>query len=98
MKPLAILLALTAHTLAADPGLDAVSSVVAKEKDSLISLYQHLHANPELSFQEEKTSQRVAEEMRKIGLEVTEKVHRSRCAAGARDHGPAIRQQGEDEG
>ena len=69
-----ILLALASQSFAADPALDAVSAVVAREKDSLIGLYQHLHANPELSFQEEKTSQRVAEEMRKIGLEVTEKV------------------------
>jgi amidohydrolase len=69
-----ILLALASQSLAADPALDAISAVVAKEKDPLIALYQHLHANPELSFHEEKTSQRVAEEMRKIGLEVTEKV------------------------
>jgi len=69
-----ILLALATRSLAADPTLDAVSAIVAKEKDSLIGLYQHLHANPELSFREEKTSQRMAEEMRKLGFEVTEKI------------------------
>lgn len=69
-----ILLALASQSFAADPGLDSISSVIAKEKESLIGLYQHLHANPELSFHEEKTSQRMAEEMRKIGLDVTEKI------------------------
>lgn len=75
MKPLALFLAVASPVVvfAADPA-DAVSSIIAKEKDSLIGLYQHLHANPELSFHEEKTSQRMAEEMRKLGFEVTEKI------------------------
>ena len=42
--------------------------------DYLASLYIHFHKNPELSFQEEQTSQRFAAELRKIGCEVTEKV------------------------
>src|SRR5207248_1251288 len=37
----------------------------------LISLYKDLHCHPELSFQEEKTSARVAEELRKAGYDVT---------------------------
>ena len=36
--------------------------------------YQHLHANPELSLMETKTAARLAEEMKKLGYEVTEKV------------------------
>jgi hippurate hydrolase len=51
-----------------------VDAHLAEQRDTLIALYQHLHANPELSFQEEHTSARMAEEMRKAGLEVTEKV------------------------
>lgn len=43
------------------------------DKDHLIHLYEELHASPELSLHEEKTSARMAEEMRKLGLEVTEK-------------------------
>ena len=43
-------------------------------KDHLIDLYHELHASPELSLHEEKTSTRLAAEMRKLGLEVTEKV------------------------
>ena len=44
------------------------------EKQNLQALYEHLHASPELSFHEEKTSARLAEEMRALGFEVTEKV------------------------
>ena len=44
------------------------------QRPSLIHLYEHLHANPELSFHEAKTSARMAEEIRALGFEVTEKV------------------------
>ncbi len=37
----------------------------------LVELYRHLHRHPELSFQEEKTAQRMAEEWRDAGFEVT---------------------------
>ena len=67
-------LALALPSIAADPALKAITTTLAQEKDSLVSLYQHLHANPELSFHEEKTSRRMAEEMRKQGFEVTEKI------------------------
>lgn len=60
----------------ASASLDAVKARVAQEKESLLSLYRDLHAAPELSFQEEKTSQRMAKEMRAAGFEVTEKVGR----------------------
>ena len=40
----------------------------------LESLYVHLHMNPELSFQEEKTSARMATELRNLGFTVTENV------------------------
>ena len=40
--------------------------------ESLVRLYIHFHENPELSFQEEKTSQRFAEELEKIGCQVTQ--------------------------
>jgi hippurate hydrolase len=53
---------------------ESIDARIAAEQDSLVQLCQHLHAHPELSFHEEKTSARMAEEMRAIGLEVTEKV------------------------
>lgn len=46
----------------------------AENVDDLVALYQHFHRNPELSFAEKETSARVAEEWRKAGAEVTERV------------------------
>jgi amidohydrolase len=40
----------------------------------LSELYQHFHEQPELSFEEEETSKRVAEELRLAGYEVTEQI------------------------
>ena len=61
--------------LSATPPLaDAVRNKIAQEKDSLLELFRDLHAVPELSFQEEKTSMRMAKEMRALGFDVTEKV------------------------
>lgn len=64
---------------------DAVKARVAQEKDSLLSLYRELHAAPELSFQEEKTSQRMAKEMRAAGFEVAEKVGKTGVVAVLRN-------------
>jgi hippurate hydrolase len=41
---------------------------------ALEALYKDLHAHPELAFQEVRTAARMAEEMRQLGFEVTEKV------------------------
>src|SRR5262245_51697305 len=49
----------------------AVQTQVNQDYASLFELYKHLHSHPELSFQEEKTSGRVAEELRRAGYEVT---------------------------
>lgn len=56
-------------TSAADLG-----PMVKGELPSLLSIYQELHANPELSLHEEATAARVAVELREAGFEVTEKV------------------------
>jgi len=50
---------------------DAVRTKVDAEYSSLFQLYQHLHAHPELSLHEEKTSARVADELKRAGYEVT---------------------------
>jgi amidohydrolase len=50
----------------------SIDSFIQKEYASLENLYKHLHSNPELSYQEEKTAARIAEELRKLGFEVTE--------------------------
>ena len=40
----------------------------------LTSIYRDLHQFPELSFQEKRTSSKVAEELKKMGIEVKEKI------------------------
>ncbi len=47
---------------------------IAVEYASLEKLYKHLHAHPELSFAEEQTAARMAEEIKKAGFTVTTKV------------------------
>jgi hippurate hydrolase len=53
---------------------DAVRENVAQNYAALEVLYKHLHAHPELSYQEEQTAARLAKEMRQLGFSVTEKV------------------------
>ncbi len=69
MKPLCLSLLLTSSLFAAD-----VASVTKQELPSLVSLYQDLHGNPELSLHEVETAARIAKELREAGFEVTEKV------------------------
>lgn len=47
---------------------------VEAQLDPLVELYQHLHANPELSFHEVETAKRLARELTAAGAEVTERV------------------------
>src|SRR4051812_526047 len=54
--------------------LAAVDGKLDGEVKDLVALYQHLHRNPELSLMEVKTASRLADELRKAGYEVTEKV------------------------
>lgn len=54
--------------------LAEVDRQIDGEIKDLVSLYQHIHTNPELSLQEVNTARRLAAEMRKAGYEVTEKV------------------------
>src|SRR6266496_5206589 len=45
-----------------------------QEYPRLFELYKHLHTHPELSLHEEKTGQRIADELKETGLEVTSRV------------------------
>ncbi len=65
---LAVLLAANA---CAQPSLDAM---VDREMPSLVANYKRLHAAPELSHHEEKTSAFVAKELRSMGYEVSDHV------------------------
>jgi len=52
----------------------ALRTAIQDDYPYLESLYVHLHKNPEISFQEENTSARMANELRSLGFTVTEKV------------------------
>lgn len=54
-----------------EPVRNEIRDKLDAESASLLELYRHLHANPELSFQEEKTADRLADELTKAGFEVT---------------------------
>lgn len=57
------------------PGDDALrASIAADYADNLQALYEHFHANPELSLMEVETAARLAAELRALGYEVTEGV------------------------
>jgi amidohydrolase len=48
-----------------------INSQVDQEYENLFQLYRHLHANPELSFQEAKTAERIQKELESAGFQVT---------------------------
>ena len=63
-------------TLALAGRAQDLRSLVEPDLGSLSAFYKELHAHPELSRHEEKTSARLAEELRKAGYTVTEHVGR----------------------
>lgn len=64
-----------ASPVAVVPGNDALrASIVADYETNLRPLYEHFHANPELSLMEVETAARLAAELRALGYEVTEGV------------------------
>jgi hippurate hydrolase len=68
-----------------------VRTRVDSEYPSLFELYKDLHSHPELSFQEEKTAERVAAEFHKAGFEVTPGVGKHGVVAVLRNGaGPTV--------
>src|SRR3954468_5699180 len=51
-----------------------ISSRLQQDYPQLFEMYKHLHTHPELSLHEEKTSERVAAELKLAGFEVTTNV------------------------
>jgi len=83
----ALLASAAAPALAADP----VTEGVAKDMPSLMTLYRDLHANPELSMQEVKSSAKLAAEAKKLGFEVTTGVGKTGVVAVMRNGpGPVL--------
>jgi hippurate hydrolase len=58
----------------ADQTQSLAQSIEADYDSNLEGLFIHFHSNPELSFREFKTAERLAVELRALGYEVTEKV------------------------
>ena len=86
MKPkLALAVALLMASSAAPAA--TLSEAVEADMPSLMALYRDLHANPELSMQEERTPKKLAAEMKKLGFEVTEKVGQTGVVA-VMENGP----------
>ncbi|MCK5944871.1 MAG: amidohydrolase [Planctomycetes bacterium] len=70
----AVLAAAPAQQSAQQPVEQPVERYLDEHADHLEALYRHLHQHPELSFREVKTAARMAEELRALGIEVTEQV------------------------
>jgi amidohydrolase len=68
---LLLLLPTLPDTARAQENREAVRAAVNSEYANLFELYKHFHAHPEISFQEEKTAARLAEELQRAGFEVT---------------------------
>lgn len=60
---------------------DTIRADIAADMPGLMDLYRDLHANPELSFQEVRTSKKLAAEARRLGFEVTEGVGKTGVVA-----------------
>jgi len=67
MKSVAALLFLAAAAASAQ----TIDQLIDREMPSLLSTYKQLHAAPELSMQEKKTSELVASQLRALGFDVT---------------------------
>jgi amidohydrolase len=88
-KLVAALLVVT--TMSSPAAADPLRDAVARDMPSLIQLYRHLHANPELSMQEVKTSAKLAAEAKKLGFDVTTGVGKTGVVAVMRNGpGPVV--------
>ncbi len=58
-----------------------IETLVAQRYPALLALYQDIHANPELGFQEVRTAALLAKQMRELGFEVTERVGKTGLVA-----------------
>ncbi len=82
MRKTLFLGAVSALALGAVPArADDLRTAVAADMPALVTLYQDLHANPELSFQEVETAKKLAARARALGFEVTEGVGKTGVVA-----------------
>lgn len=76
LPPLLALASLFLGSLSPTFAQDAkhIAKVLDADYPSLEAIYKHLHAHPELAFEEEQTAARLAKELKALGFEVTTKV------------------------
>ena len=68
-----------------------LQQLIAQMYPQLRGIYEDLHANPELGFQETRTAAKLAAEMRKLGFEVTEGIGKTGLVAIYRNGaGPTV--------
>ncbi len=67
-------LMIAAMTLPTAATAQTLAEAVRADMPALMEVYRDLHANPELSMQEERTPALLAKEMRELGFAVTEQV------------------------
>ena len=91
MKRISVLIGASALVLACPAQADDLRDAVAADLPALVELYQDLHANPELSFQEVETAKKLAARARALGFEVTEGVGKTGVVAVMRNgDGPTV--------
>jgi amidohydrolase len=91
MTRLAALALVAALGFAAPAHADLAGDIERDYKTNLEPLFLHFHRNPELSFREARTAARMAQELRRLGLEVTEKVGGTGVVAVLRNgEGPTV--------
>ena len=92
MRLMAIRAGASALALMAVPAqADELREAVAADMPGLITLYEDLHANPELSFQEVETAKKLAARARALGFEVTEGVGKTGVVAVMKNgEGPVV--------
>lgn len=78
-------------TLTTPAAASELRDAVAADMPGLMEVYRDLHANPELSFEEVETAAKLAQRMRALGFDVTEKVGRTGVVAVMRNgSGPTV--------
>lgn len=86
-----VLIGASALALGSPAQADELRNAVAADLPALVTLYQDLHANPELSFQEVETARKLAARARALGFEVTEGVGKTGVVAVLRNgDGPVV--------
>jgi hippurate hydrolase len=74
IKQLILKLGIAVLTLFSFGSAQSLDAMIERELPALVETYKRLHAEPEISYFEEKTAAFIAQELRKLGFEVTERV------------------------